>query len=120
MQQVQVLAFVFVQAFDLHVEQRIRADDNAGASFDERRQFHFVLVFDVAVFFAEFRVVGIFFQPFEHIEIVGPLFLQFLIKQSSQCRVALFNPAARRDAVGDVMEFVRPQLVIFREQIFHH
>ena len=83
-------------------------------------QRHLVVTFDLLITLAERRVVGEFFQPAQRIEIVRPFHLQRLVDQARQRRVTLFQPATRRDAVGDVMEFVRPQLVIFREQIFHH
>ena len=115
-----MLTFVLVQAFDLDIENRIRVDLNPGARFHERRQANFVLQLTRAVLFAEFRVVSVFFQVDELVQIVRPLFLEGLVQQASQQRVALLDPATRRNAVGHVVEFGRPQLVVFREQIFDH
>ena len=113
-----MLAFIFMQTFDLNIKQRMRIDLNAGTRFDERRKLHLIFLFDSAILRAEFRVVGKFFQINKLVEIVRPLIFQRLIQQCRQRRVALFNPATRRNTISDIVEFRRPQLVIFREQIF--
>ena len=77
-----MLTFVLVQAFDLDIENRIWVDLNPGARFHERRQANFVLQLNRAVLFAEFRVVSVFFQVDELVQIVGPLFLQGLVQQA--------------------------------------
>ncbi len=115
-----MLTFIFVQTLNLDVENGVRVNLDTGTRFHKRRQTHFVIPLDGAVLLAEFRVVRVFFQIDQLVQIVGPLFLQRFVQQTGQQRVALFDPATRRDAVGHVMEFGRPQLVIFREQIFHH
>ena len=115
-----MLTFVLMQALDLDIENGIRVDLNPGARFHKRRQTNFVLQLDGTVLLAELRVIRVFFQVDQLVQIVGPLFLQGLIQQIGQQRVALLDPATRRDAVGHVVEFGRPQLVIFREQIFNH
>ncbi len=115
-----MLTFVLVQAFDLDIENRIWVDLNSGAHFHELSQTNLVLQLNGAVLLAELRVVGLFFQVDELVQVVGPLFLQGFVQQAGQQRVALLDPATRRDAVGHVVELGRPQLVIFREQIFDH
>ena len=120
MQQIQVLPFVLVQTFNLDVENCLRVDFNTSTRFYKLCQTNFIRLFDFAILLAEFRVISEFFQINQLIEIVSPLFFQRFIQQRRQCRVALFDPATRSNTISDVMEFVRPQLVVFREQIFHH
>ncbi|MNV13208.1 hypothetical protein D3C71_1038390 [compost metagenome] len=115
-----MLTFVLMQAFNLDIKNRVWIDFNPGTHFHERRQAHFVLLLNSLIFLTELRIVSLLFQVDQLVEIVGPLFLQGFIQQRGKRRVALFDPATRRDAVGDVMELVRPKLVIFREQIFDH
>ena len=115
-----MLTFVLVQTLDLDIENRLRVDLDTGTPLHKLRQTNLVGQLNVAIRLTELRVIGIFFEVDQLVEIVGPLFLQRFIQQRGQRRVALFDPAARGNAVGDVMEFIRPQLVIFREQIFHH
>ena len=115
-----MLTLILVQTFDLDIEDRLRVDLNPGTLLHKLSQMNFVGLLDIAISLTERRIVSIFFQVDQLVEVIGPLFFQRLIQQRGQRRVALLDPAARRDAVGHVMEFVRPQLVIFREQIFYH
>lgn len=115
-----MLTLVLVQALDLDIKNRLWVNLNPGALLHKRRQPLLVSALDIAVRFAEFSIVGLFLKGDKLVEIVGPLFLQRFIQQRRQRRVALLDPAARRNAVGDVVELVRPQLVIFREQIPDH
>ena len=52
-----MLTFIFVETFDLHVENRIRVDAQAETALDFVRQHRFVVLFDTAVFVAETGVV---------------------------------------------------------------
>ena len=115
-----MLAFVLVQTLNLDIENRLRVDVDTGTPLHELSETHFIRLLNVTINLTEFGIVGVLLQLDQLVEIVGPLFLQRLIEQGSERRITLFNPATRRNAVGHVMEFVRPQLVIFREQILHH
>jgi hypothetical protein len=57
-QDVQVLALVFVYALDLHVEDGSRIDDDAGALLDVLRERGLVGVLDAAPLGAELGIVG--------------------------------------------------------------
>ena len=116
MQQVKVLAFVFVQTFDLHVENRIRADFDAGLGFDFGSQGDFVGVLDGHEAVLENWIVRVVGQQIELVELFGPVTFNLFINQVGQARVTGFKPATRGDAVGDVDEFVRPQFGKVREQ----
>ena len=120
MQQVEVLTLVLMQAFNLNIKESVSRYLNTGTRFNKLHQTHFVRQLDVTILLTKLRVVGVFFQVNQLIEVVGPLFFQRFIQQRGKCRVALLNPATRSNPVSDVMEFVRPELMIFREQILHH
>lgn len=94
-QQVQVLTFVLVQTLDLDIENRLRVDLDTGTPLHKLRQTNLVGQLNVAIRLTELRVIGIFFEVDQLVEIVGPLFLQRFIQQRGQSRVALFDPAAR-------------------------
>ncbi|VFS58835.1 Uncharacterised protein [Kluyvera cryocrescens] len=68
MQQVQVLTFVFVQAFDLNIKNGVSGDLDTGTRFDKFHQTLLVRQFDFAVLLAEFGIVSIFFQMDQLIE----------------------------------------------------
>ena len=59
-------------------------------------------------------------ELFELIEVVEPVLADHLIQQATQLRVAEAHPAPWCDAVGDVGEFLRPQLSKFRHQVALH
>ena len=66
-QDVQVLALVFVEALDLDVEQRFGIDPDAGLFLDEAGQIPLVFQFDLSPALLKFGIVG-----------QGSSFLQFL------------------------------------------
>ena len=115
-----MLTLVFMQTFNLNIKDSVSRYFNTGTRFNKLHQALFVRQLDVAILLTELRVVCIFFQVNQLVEVVGPLFFQRFIQQCGKRRVALLNPATWGNPIGDVMEFVRPELVIFREQIFHH
>ncbi len=62
MQQIQVLAFVLVQTFDLNIENRLWIDLNTGTNFHELRQTDFIRLLNLAILLTEFRIISEFFQ----------------------------------------------------------
>lgn len=73
-----MLTFIFVQTLNLDVENGVRVNLDTGTRFHKRRQTHFVIPLDGAVLFAELRVVCVFFQVDQLVQIVGPLFFSVL------------------------------------------
>ena len=110
-QDVQVLALVFVDALDLHVEDRGRIDDDAGALLDQTGQRGLVGVLDLAPLGAEIRVVD---QRLELAQLrTGRGSSSSPMRCVMQCARRGFDehhPAPRRHAVGLVGELLRPQL----------
>ena len=76
MQQIQVLAFVLMQTFDLNIENRLWIDLNTGTNFHKLCQTDFIRLLDLAILLTEFRIISEFFQIDQLIEIVSPLFFQ--------------------------------------------
>ncbi len=58
MQHLQVLALVFVNALDQHVEHRMRIGDDPRAMCGERGKLAFVVLLDFAPAGAKFRILG--------------------------------------------------------------
>ncbi len=104
---VQQLPLVFVDALHLHVEQRIHRHVDAGAPVHLFRQRDLVGPLDVAELRAEAGVVGRPAQALDLFEVVFPRRSQPLGQQPRQAHVRLLEPAAHRDAVGDVDEAIR-------------
>ncbi|MNE50522.1 hypothetical protein D3C80_1451010 [compost metagenome] len=76
-----MLAFVFVQAFDLHVENRVRIERQPHHVVHIVCQHDFVIALNLLITLTERRIIGVFLQPFQGVEIVGPLHLQRFINQ---------------------------------------
>ena len=60
MQQIQVLAFVLMQTFDLNIENRLWIDLNTGTNFLKLRQTDFIRLLDLAILLTEFRIISEF------------------------------------------------------------
>ena len=117
-QQIEMLPLVFVEPFDLHVEQRIRGNHDATQILNRRGELNLVGAFDSHELTLNPRVVGELFQPTEQIEIADPgLAAELPRNQFRQSGVALKQPASRRDAIGFVLKFTRIERVELREEI---
>ena len=115
-QDVEVLALVFVQALGLDVEQRIRVDHDAGALRDERREVALGGKFHLPPLLLELRIVRQRFESAELPEVAQPALAEVPADEPGKRRIAHRDEAARGDAVGDVAEFFRPQ----PGEIAHH
>ena len=114
------LTFVLVNTLDLDVEDGIGIDDYANLVANRTRQFQLVLALDGLERFAKFLVLGEGFEFAQAAQIGDPLLLvKCLADQFGQSRVGLHQPATRSNAVGFVIEFLRPDLRKFRNQRFH-
>ena len=89
MQDIQQLAFVLVNALDLHVKQAVRADPDACGAFDMGCQSNLVGAFGRHELFLEH---GVFFegvQALELIQVESPARSQRVVEQTRQPRVRL-------------------------------
>lgn len=60
MQQIQMLAFVLMQTFDLNIENRLWIDLNTGTNFHKLCQTDFIRLLDLAILLTEFRIISEF------------------------------------------------------------
>ena len=108
-QHVEQLPLVFVDALDLHVEQTVRADLDAGAMFDVRSEAGLVGAFDGHELVAENSVVELRFNLLELAQMRAPVRPDGLVEQDGQAGIGLRKPAARRHPICHIREAVRPQ-----------
>ncbi len=111
MQDVQVLALVFVQALDLYVEKGRRVDHDSGTQCDQICQVVLVFPLDAAPLRLELLVIGTGLEPFQFIEAGNPAVTDRPGNEGGKPRIGKHHPAAWRDAIGHVMEFPREQFV---------
>ena len=116
MQGVQELAFVFVQALDLDVEDRTGIHHAAQLIGDEGGQNPFVGVFDGQEAVPESGVLGQGFETPQLVQVADPAVADGLADERRQPGIAGQEPAPGRNAVGLVAEALREH---FRE-IGHH
>ena len=116
MQYIEVLAFVFVDALGLDVEERRRVHDYATPLRDEPGKPGFCGLFDVAPLLLELRVIGELFEPAEQVQVVEPAITDTVGEQLCKRWVAERHEAPRGDTIGDVVKFFRPHL----GEVAHH
>ncbi|CAH0326536.1 hypothetical protein SRABI106_04689 [Rahnella aquatilis] len=80
-QQIQMLAFVFMQTFDLYVENGIRVEGQPHHLFHVMRQFDFVLTLNGLITLTEFFIIRRTFQPFQRVQVIHPFGFQGVINQ---------------------------------------
>ncbi|MFM1942435.1 MAG: hypothetical protein RI897_1417 [Verrucomicrobiota bacterium] len=115
MEDVEVLAFVFVEAFDLDIEEGGGVDFDACALVDDLGEVLFVGEFDFAPGVAELEVFGEGFEFLELAEVFDPIFADMFGDQAGEVWVAEGDEAAWGDAIGDVMELGGFQVVEIAE-----
>ena len=106
-QDVEQLALVFVDAFDLYVEDGFGVDADAEVFFDPRGKAAFVVVFDGHHGLLEVFVVRECVQLRELGEIGAPAGADVFVEEFGKAGVGKRYPAPWRDAVGDVGEGIR-------------
>ena len=113
-----MLALVFVQAFDLHVEQGVGRDLQAALGPDDGREVHLVGALDGHEFLLKGGRARELFKAVQQIEVAHPgNGAELLGDECGETRVALEQPAAGGDAVGLVLEFPWVERVKFGKEI---
>ncbi len=115
-QHVQELPLVFVNALDLHVEQRAGIHVQPGLGFQLAGEPDLVGELHGAPFLLERRVVGKCLQLLEFVEVSGPAVADPFRDQFRQAVIAGRQPAPLGYAVGLVVELLGPQLREIPEQ----
>eukprot|EP00047_Mylnosiga_fluctuans_P003292 m.228426 g.228426 ORF g.228426 m.228426 type:complete len:867 (+) comp11740_c0_seq1:45-2645(+) len=109
-QDVEQLALVLVQALDLDVEERVRVDLDAvllGQVLGKLLLVDQLCIDDVG---KELGVVSQRAQRGKLVQVLDPRLANALGDERGEGHVALQQPAARRDAVGLILELLGPQL----------
>ncbi len=107
-QDVQLLAFVFVDPFHLDVEQRMGIDLDASGIHNVLRQSDFVGMFDIPPLFLEVLIIRVWLKFIEQRQVrqefVAP---NFRCDELGKPWVGLVQPSSRGDPVGHVGKLVR-------------
>ncbi len=108
-----------MEALDLHVEERVGRHIDAALVFDDRGEVLFIGALDRHELLLESLLAGEFFQAAQDVEIARPNGGRAKLRRDErgQARVAIQQPAARRDPVGLVLEFAGIKRVEVREQV---
>jgi len=114
----QELALVFVDALDLDVEQAADREGHAAVGPDQVGQPLFVLVPHGRPALPEVGVIGQRGELLQLIEVGDPALADALTDQLAEARIATGQPAALGDAVGLVVELLRPEFVEVAHQSF--
>ena len=120
MEEIEVLAFVFVQALDLHVEHGGGVDLDAALVKDALGEFFFVRVLDRHELLAKGSVIGRRFEFAQQVEIALPSAADGAGDEVGESRVAGHEPAARGDAVGLVVDAAGVEGVELGEEVALH
>ncbi len=100
LQHVQQLPLIFVDALDLHVEQRAGIDLDAEPFADQLGERHLVAVFDLPELLLERGVAGIVLHPHQIARIIEHAFAAGGARELGQPGIGEHQPAAEGDAVG--------------------
>ena len=119
-QHVHQLTLVFVDAFNLNVEQRFRVCHHVQVHRQPDRQTLFVQQLGFAHGFVHRREINMLFQLAQLAQIGTPGAADILVQHLRERLVSQRQPAARGDAVGHVAEPRREDLREVRKQRLHH
>ena len=117
MQQIEVLTLVFVQTFDLHVEECIGIDLDAAVFPHKVSKGLLIGTLDRHEAFLKVRVVSKIRKFCETIEIFWPIVAKLLGNEIGEARITGEKPAPRCNPVGHVDQLVGIQLMAREEML---
>jgi len=117
-QDIEQLTLVLVNALHLYVEHHVGRDTQLGLLFQVGGEALLVCSLHVTPVRLEVRVVRVFADSLEFLQIGLPLISDFFADQGSEFRIAGGQPAALRDAVGLVVESLGPEFGKITEETF--
>ena len=115
----QVLTLVFMDAFHLHIEQGGRIHQHPGLGMNRAGQSLLGLLPHPMPALQEAGVAGQGLELAELIKIPSPAVADRLIEQRGERQIGHREPAARRDAIGDIAEPFRPDRGEIMEEVLH-
>ena len=110
-QDVEHLALVLVQALDLYIKDRVHVDLDAVVLLDIVRQTLLVVALDLAQLGEQRLVLAVVGEHLQLGRVLAVALADLALDQGSQLRVSLAQPAAVRNAVGNIAELGRVDLV---------
>ena len=113
---VQELALVFVDALDLHIEERVGIDIDTLRCLEVLGEAFLVLLLDGHEFLLELGVLGELLELAQVVEVLDPAFADLGRDETRHGGVGLADPATRRHAVRLVVELFGPQFVEVLEE----
>ena len=120
LQQIEQLALVFVDPLCLYIEQAGRVNLDPQARLYQSSQTLLVVALHEHEVTPQLEVCRKRFERTELAQIVPPTVTDGAVNQAGEFRVRLHQPAPRRDAVGDVVEFVRIKSRVVGKNRLHH
>ena len=115
--EIEVLALVFVQALDLHIEEGGGIHNYATLLLDDAGEVDLIGMFDLHELALELRILCQGLQGMQFVEITLPTASDSGGDESCQTRIAGKKPAAWRDPVGLVVELAGVEFVELGEEI---
>ena len=117
---IEVLALVFVDALYLHVKHGIGVDGNARVLADVAGKILLDVVLNLSPIFSESGIVGVAFDLAQLIHVLQPAVANFFGVEGGEAGVGQGNPAAGGDAIGDVADFAGEHLMeVLEDGLFH-
>ena len=115
-QHIERLPFIFVNTFNLNVEEGIGMDPHAGGFLNDVTQAFLVVPFDLHERLLKRGIICLCFQCPQRLEVCNPRVADALRDQVRQARIGFEQPASLRDPIGFVVKPLGPQLVEIRYQ----
>ena len=109
-QHIEGLPFVFMDAFDVNIKERVRADNDSGSIPNDLGQAELVGPLNRHEVLLEPGIVGIGFEPPELVQIGDPAIPNGRCDEIGQLRIGLQEPTAWR-SISFVVKALRPQLI---------
>ena len=113
-----MLTFILMQSLDLHIKYGIGAYGYAAQLLDLLGQSYLIVTLYAHKALLHLLIVSKFFQLATAVKMQGPVLTGNLVINFGKSRIAGQKPTSGGNAVGHIAELFRPQLTVFREELF--
>src|SRR5262245_36516142 len=117
MQDIQVLAFVFMEALDLDIEQARRISLDAGLLQNLRGEHFAALPFDASPLVPEGSIINLGFEAAQCFEVARPAVPDGIADQLRQPGIRQHEKTPWRNAIRHIEELLRPHVVEVAEHL---